>query len=563
MLTHDAPTTRRPFSLQGRVELLAVTLLGMAALAVYAVFLGKDANSDFRNFHYYGCYCLLHGRIGVDVFAAQFGQYLNPLAYLPFCWAVDHLRPIGVGMLFGALAGLNLGLLYELAWTALAGLAPRNRIGLALLTAIAGLWSPLFLSLVGTSFTESWTPLLVLLGLLAVLRDAEKSSWRLVVAAGLALGAAAGFTLVNGVYAIALLLTLCTTFRRPGFLRRIASYCAGAAAAALLVGGPWAFAVARQFGNPFFPFFNRIFRSPYFAPFNLLDPRWKARNPGQALDYPLHWAAGATSVSSEAHFRDLRFAVFIVLLLPVLILAIGRFRTAPRDPERAAASSLFHPAHRRLLLWFFTLAYVLWLYGFGPMRYATPIELLSSLAILALCDCLIENRAATQRAFIALALLGIAWVQVAEWGHRPWSSSWFETTIPRELGTANTLYVLPDSAPSGYLVPMLPADSRCVRIVPSASPVPSGRWLGQHIESIIRQHSGPLRVLAAGAYDQALLAAYGVSLNSADCLAIHTYADNFAVCSAYRTADGPSSAVALTRPGPSAPVASPASPTKF
>jgi len=134
---------------------------------------------------------------------------------------------------------------------------------------------------VGTSFTESWTPLLVLLGLLAVLRDAEKSSWRLVVAAGLALGAAAGFTLVNGVYAIALLLTLCTTFRRPGFLRRIASYCAGAAAAALLVGGPWAFAVARQFGNPFFPFFNRIFRSPYFAPFNLLDPRWKARNRGR------------------------------------------------------------------------------------------------------------------------------------------------------------------------------------------------------------------------------------------------------------------------------------------
>jgi hypothetical protein len=535
----------------------------MAALAVYAVFLGKDANSDFRNFHYYGCYCLLHGRIGVDVFAAQFGQYLNPVGYLPFCWAVDHLRPIGVGILFGALAGLNLGLLYELAWTALAGLAPRKRIGLALLTAIAGLWSPLFLSLVGTSFTESWTPLLVLLGLLAVLRDAEKSSWRLVVAAGLALGAAAGFTLVNGVYAIALLLTLCTTFRRPGFLRRIASYCAGAAAAALLVGGPWAFAVARQFGNPFFPFFNRIFRSPYFAPFNLLDPRWKARNPGQALDYPLHWAAGATSLSSEAHFRDLRFAVFIVLLLPVLVLSIGRFRTAPRDPERAAASSLFHPAHRRLLLWFFTLAYVLWLYGFGQMRYATPIELLSSLAILALCDCLIENRAATQRAFIALALLGIAWVQVAEWGHRPWSSSWFETAIPLELETANTLYVLPDSAPSGYLVPMLPAESRFVRIVPSARPELPGRWLRQHIESIIRQHSGPLRVLAAGAYDHALLAAYGVSLNSADCLAIHTYADNFAVCSAYRTADGPSSAVALTRPGPSAPVASPASPRNF
>jgi hypothetical protein len=110
---------------------------------------------------------------------------------------------------------------------------------------------------------------------------------------------------------------------------------------------------------------------------------------------------------------------------------------------------------------------------------------------------------------------------------------------------------------------MLPADSRFVRIVPSARPVLPGRWMRQHIESIIRQHSGPLRVLAAGAYDHALLAAYGVSLNRADCLAVHTYADNFAVCSAYRTSDGPSSAVALKRPGPSAQVASPASPTKF
>ncbi|MGD0580160.1 MAG: carbohydrate binding domain-containing protein [Bryobacteraceae bacterium] len=548
MPTQDDPTPRRFFGLPVRTDLLAVTLLGAVALAIYAVFLGKDANYDFRNYHYYGCYCLLHGRLGLDIFAAQIGQFLNPVAYLPFCWAVDHLPPVLVGILFGALAGLSLGLLYQLTWTALAGLGPRNRIALSFLTAVAGLWSPLFLSAVGTSFTDSWTPLLVMLGLLAVLRDAESPSWRLVLAAGVALGLAMGFKLVNGVFALALLLTLCTTFSRSGFLRRIVSYCTGVAAAAMLVGGSWAFALAREFGNPFFPFFNGIFKSPYLASTNFSDGRWKATTLGQALDFPLHWAAKTSSLSSEFPFRDLRFAVFVVLLLPVLVLALSRLRPAARNAEGTAAS-LLNPAHRRLLLWFFTLAYLLWLYTFGHMRYATALELLCPLAILALCDCLIANRGAKQRAFVALALLGIAWVRIPDWGRRPYGDSWFETTIPSELRTANTLYVMPDSALSAYLVPMLPADSRFVRIVPSARPVPPDRWLGPRIASIISHHTGPLRILAGGWYDKAHLAAYGVSVRNDDCVALHTYADSFAVCSAYRTAAGASTAVALARSG--------------
>ena len=542
-----------------RTDLLAVTLLGMVALAAYAVYLGKDGAYDFRNYHYYGCYCLLQGRIGFDVLAAQFQQYWNPVAYLPFCWAVDHLKPMVVGALFGALAGVNLGLVYELAWTALAGAAPRSRFWLSLLAAVAGLWSPLFLVLVGSSFTDSWTPLLVLFGLLAVLRDAESPSWRLVFAAGVALGLAVGFKLVNGIYALALLLTLCTTFRRPGFLRRIVCYSGGVAAAALLVDGPWAFALAREFGNPFFPLFNAIFKSPYVAPVNLTDDHFRAHKFWHALEYPLRWVIEFGRLSSDRRFRDPRFAVFVVLLLPAVVLSLIRPRFLARRTERGASSPLFNPAHRRLLLWFFTFAYLLWLYTLGYMRYATILELLSALAILALCDCLIENRGATQRAFIVLALLGIAGVRFQTWDRRPWDGSWFETTIPHELQTANTLYVMPDPALSSYLVPMLPPDSRAVRIVVRVWTVllrlPHDRWLGPRIQSIIDHHSGPLRILAGGWYDTQLLASYGLSVKGDDCLAIHTYADNFVVCSAYRTASGAASAIALMHSTQTTPIA--------
>ena len=553
MSTPADTASQRTFRLPLRTDLVAVTILGVMTMAAYAVYLGKDANRDFRDYHYYGCYCLLNGRLGLDIYAAHLGQFLNPVAYLPFCWSVDHLPPVLVGILYGALAGLSLGVLYQLAWTALAGLSRRNRMALCLLTAVAGLWSPLFLSAVGTSFTDSWAPLLVMLGLLAVLRDAESPSWRLILAAGLALGFATGVKVVYGVYAFALFLTLCTTFARPGLLRRLATYCAGVAAATLLVGGPWALALARRFGNPFFPFFNRIFRSPYFAPVNFPDPRWKATTVGQALEYPLHWAAENSSLSSEFPFRDLRFAFFVVLLVPVLVISLGCLlrptRAVANEPE-----SLFHPAHRRLLLWFFTLAFLTWLYTIGHMRNATTLELLCPLAILAVCDCLIQHRRAAQLAFAAIALLGIVWIRIPNWGRRPYGDNWFQVTIPAELRTPNTLYVMPDSAPSAYLAPMLPASSRFVRLVPDARPVPPDRYLGPRIASAIHNHTGPLRILADSWYDTALLASYGVSVNSSDCLAIRTYADSFAVCSAYRTTAGPSTAVALVRSVPAVPL---------
>jgi len=60
-----------------------------------------------------------------------------------------------------------------------------------------------------------WTPLLVILGLYAVVRESEGSSNGLIFAAGLALGATAGFKLVNSVYAIALFLTFASVSAGP------------------------------------------------------------------------------------------------------------------------------------------------------------------------------------------------------------------------------------------------------------------------------------------------------------------------------------------------------------
>ena len=46
--------------------------------------LGKDANWDLRNYHWYNAWSVLNGRLGFDLAPAQLQTYHNPLADLPF-----------------------------------------------------------------------------------------------------------------------------------------------------------------------------------------------------------------------------------------------------------------------------------------------------------------------------------------------------------------------------------------------------------------------------------------------------------------------------------------------
>ena len=71
----------------------------------------------------------------------------------------------------------------------------------------------------------------------------------------------------------------------------------------------------RDMGNPIFPLFNAVFRSPELVPTNIMDwqflPRGYAGRSGLSL---LTWLLGDNR-SSEYPFRDARFAVATVLIL--------------------------------------------------------------------------------------------------------------------------------------------------------------------------------------------------------------------------------------------------------
>jgi hypothetical protein len=73
----------------------------LIAAGLVSIALGKDANWDLRNYHWYNAWALLNGRLGYDVAPAQLQTFHNPLADLPFFFLVQGLedpRPIAFAM---------------------------------------------------------------------------------------------------------------------------------------------------------------------------------------------------------------------------------------------------------------------------------------------------------------------------------------------------------------------------------------------------------------------------------------------------------------------------------
>src|SRR3977135_992317 len=101
----------RSFEISRSFESWAVMLGSLLAGAAYAWFAGEDINWDWRNYHEYSAFALIHGRVEAEWGAAGIQTFLNPLAYLPAYLLRHHVGAPYWGMLLGAFHGLNIALI--------------------------------------------------------------------------------------------------------------------------------------------------------------------------------------------------------------------------------------------------------------------------------------------------------------------------------------------------------------------------------------------------------------------------------------------------------------------
>ena len=198
---------------------------------------------------------------------------------------------------------------------------------------------------------------------------------RRTVVLGLLLGTAVALKLTNLVFVlpiglVALVRWLGPRTQRPRAAAVLGAAAAGAVAIALPV-APHALLLLAKTGSPVFPYFNKLFESPFYPPFDIKDGRWGPSSITEALGWPL--------LSALRPERLSEFGVTTGRLALGWLAALASLVAFRKD------------AHLRAISAIVLIGGLLWSLGSGYHRYGLFVELLGGLLIVLLAARLVEK----------------------------------------------------------------------------------------------------------------------------------------------------------------------------
>ncbi len=470
----------------------------LAALFVPLLFgllslcLGQDDNWDMKNYHWYNPYALLHGRIDVDMAPGQWQSYFNPMIDLPYYLLATSLPGPVVGFLMGVLHGLNFPLLLGIARELLGRQKADAR--LPLLLALAGVCGAGFLSELGNTMGDDLTALFVLGSLYLLLRGWPLlQAWSgrtpaLLLCAGLAMGLGTGLKLTNATYALALGVAL-LALQLP-LARRIGNavlYGCGVVAGLLASAGYWWLSMWRHFGNPLFPQFNNIFKSPLAQQLGVIDNFHMPHSVLEALLWPFVFTRDFTRVSEIVLKQAVLPVLYAAALVFVLVWLLERVRG--KRPEAGLAP------RSRFLLVFGLVAYLAWMKLFGIYRYLVPLELLAPLMLWLLVERVAVRRYAARIGGWLLAAATLAVFPFVTWGHVSWAASSFSAQLPPFAQPASSIvFTAHAHPPMGWLATFYPRE---VRVIALGGGFPESPAYLARIQAAVASRPGPHYVMLA------------------------------------------------------------------
>jgi hypothetical protein len=426
-----------------------------AAFAIVAFRRGQDVSFDQLNYHTYSAYAFLGGRFQIDAAPAQIiHSYFNPLANLPYYLLSTWLGPRAATVGIAALQSINLVVVTFICATVCRGGARLQRAMYVAAGALIGVASPMALSEIGTSFTDTLTSIPVLTAVALLVSSSVPGIARL-LACGALTGCAIALKLTNASFAVGLLAAclLCG----PGLRARL--HAVGAAVSGLvlgflMVGGPWGLKLWMQFRNPVFPFYNGVFKSPDSrANWNIIT----GYLPSGVLDgiaYPFRWAFGIVQ-NQEQHFVDIRFAVILVVLGLGILGALG-LPAAWRGTEVQD-----NQAKMRLCV-FWCASLVAWLAEFSVQRYLVTLELLCG--PVALVAIMWVSRGWLGVAFASIfACAASATVAYTDWGHVAYLPPRYGLKVPASLRDDGLFFIA--NQVISYVIPAFSDKARYFGIV--------------------------------------------------------------------------------------------------
>ena len=521
---------------------IALLLGGVASLLR-----GKDTNWDLRNYHFYNPWAWWNDRLYWDYAPAQVQSYYSPLLDVPFFALVSsHLPAFAITFLMGLPFGAAAWFFYRIARFAVDDLQVERKgpaLGAILLVALTGAAG---LSQIGSTMNEWATAALVMAALFlvvrAVRRDDSLDAW-IGGAAGLLCGVATGLKLTAAIYAVALAIAFVMCCRgRPGFGRAAIALMAAMLAGFLVAYGYWGAVMWERFGNPFYPYFNGVFRSAYWEPGSFFDAKFHPPTLARWITLPFGLAE-RNRLASEADLRDPRLALLCVFAV-VLAASLMREARASRVGFMTALRRAMPPS-LRLLAVFAGVAYLVWLVVFTIYRYAIPLELTASLLlVLAMRSAFAGAR--RRDALVALAAALIVAVTVEPyWGRsRVHAGRYIDVHVPAI--PADSLVLTMTGQPFGYVVPFLPSGTRVIAPSSNFTSALYENRMQREMAALIEAHRGPLYAIryldADDAVEEATMKAYGLRRVEDGCQAIRSNLEGgrpLGLCPLFRRGAGP------------------------
>ena len=436
--------------------LLSACLLIPGLIALY---LEQDISYDLLNYHFYIGYSLLHLNLKQDFYLSNFMGYTNPTLDALNYLIITHFAPLFTGFLMGAIQGFNFFLIALLSGFYLKRLEPsyKYQIITMIMILLLSLMGANVLREIGTFYNDLTLSSLVILALLIntqiFFKNEKLTDERCkIFIAGICLGVSVGFKLTMSIYGLgATLAFLALENNLRTKILLLASFVLGMVIGFLLINGYWMMLLWINFKNPFFPFFNKIFKSSFFYDFNISNYEGAKRFP-EIIFYPFYcvWN-GKIGVKS---IQDSKMAIDFLLLVVLLIKKI--FGRESNYLDFGFKNS------KRYFITFFIISYILWQYQFSIARYMIVLDLLSPLLIYLLLQEIFKNSDYIKIYCLIIFALIIVTTKPTQWARIPWTkNNYFDVDMPKISNFDKPTIVLKSQkgdTPTAFLRPLFPKE---------------------------------------------------------------------------------------------------------
>ena len=335
---------------------------------------------DFYSYHFNNGWAFWHNRLDIDFLPNLFRSYFNPLLDGLIYFGIERLNHHP--LIFLLISGLKYGILmfisfklYELLFD---NLDKFNKYIGVIFSLILACSSPIILFCLSFDNTDIQCANLVLIGLYlflkSIFKNSSKSRYYLIFFAMVFEGMALGLKYVNIIYIVSFLLTtLCLIkfIQKP--VKTICFEILGIFTGFMCTGGWWFFTIWHKFKNPFFPYFNDIFKSPFANSESILNMDYlhlKANTIWEFIFYPLRNTAEKAFIGFEQKYYDLKIALSFILIVCIITMLLNK-------SIREKISNIINLKILYFILIFMITTYYTNNFLFTNIRYLIPLFVLA------------------------------------------------------------------------------------------------------------------------------------------------------------------------------------------